>query len=119
MDHLSLCEFVVEQIFDLRNRHGGADRGAQQWDMVPIRSVEQFLYREVYSSGALGRARAESIESLTKMFRYLMEHPEAAPGLDPDKKPRHRAVCDYIAGMTDRYFFRVYEGLFPDSPATI
>jgi len=21
-------------------------------------------------------------------------------------------VCDYIAGMTDRYFFRVYEKLF-------
>ena len=26
--------------------------------------------------------------------------------------PVHRAVCDFIAGMTDRYFLRFYEALF-------
>jgi dGTP triphosphohydrolase len=24
----------------------------------------------------------------------------------------HRAVCNFIAGMTDRYFLRFYDGLF-------
>ncbi len=76
------------------------------------RQLKKFLFRNVYSSGELGQERQESIERLTRMFRYLMDHPEKAPGLDPEKMPRHRAVCDYIAGMTDRYFFRVYEGLF-------
>jgi dGTPase len=74
--------------------------------------LKRFLYRNVYSSGTLGQERTESIARLTRLCGYLMEHPEQAPGLDPEKQPRHRAVCDYIAGMTDRYFFRVYEGLF-------
>jgi dGTP triphosphohydrolase len=34
------------------------------------------------------------------------------PGFDPAEKPLHRAVCDFIAGMTDRYFFRIYEEHF-------
>jgi dGTPase len=78
------------------------------------RQLKSFLYRNVYTSGTLGQDRQESIARLTRMFVYLMEHPEEAPGLDPGKQPRYRAVCDYIAGMTDRYFFRIYSGLFGD-----
>ena len=52
------------------------------------------------------------MERLTRMFDYLMENPEKAPGLDSEQMPRHRAVCDYIAGMTDRYFLRIYDSLF-------
>lgn len=75
--------------------------------------LKGFLYRNVYSSGALGQDRRDSICRLTRLFEYLMEHPEKAPGLDPEKTPRHRAVCDYVAGMTDRYFARVFNSLFP------
>jgi dGTPase len=75
--------------------------------------LKHFLHENVYSSGTLGQDRRDSITRLTRMFEYLMDHPEKAPGLDPCQKPRHRAVCDYIAGMTDRYFFRVYASLFP------
>jgi dGTPase len=74
--------------------------------------LKRFLHRHVYSSGTLGQDRRDSMAHLTRMFDYLMEHPDKAPGLDPDKLPRHRAVCDFIAGMTDRYFVRIYQALF-------
>ena len=77
------------------------------------RQLKRALQRYVYCSVSLVEDRRDSIERLTRMFEYLMKHPEAAVGLDPAKEPRHRAVCDFIAGMTDRYFFRVYESLFP------
>jgi dGTPase len=70
------------------------------------------LHRRVYSSGALARDRRESIERLTRMFDHLMEFPDAVAGVDLANPSRHRAVCDFIAGMTDRYFFRIYETLF-------
>jgi len=28
----------------------------------------------------------------------------------------HRSVCDFIAGMTDRYFLRYYDSLNPLNP---
>lgn len=72
--------------------------------------LKRFLFESVYSSDALERDRKDSGERLTRMFAYLMQHPEKVPMAAA--KPLHRAVCDFIAGMTDRYFFRVYDQLF-------
>ena len=54
---------------------------------------------------------------LARLFEHLMAHPNLLPGNDgdddggSDSTPLHRAVCDYIAGMTDGYFLRVYTAL--------
>jgi len=74
--------------------------------------LKRFLYENVYSSEALELDRRSSGERLTRMFEHLMKHPDLVPGGLEGEKPLHRAVCDFIAGMTDRYFFRIYEGLF-------
>ena len=50
-----------------------------------------------------------------ELFEHLMEHPEALPEvdrIDSAAQPLHRAVCDYIAGMTDGFFRRTYEQHF-------
>ena len=71
------------------------------------------LNRNVYSSPTLQRDRQASIERLTRMFEFLVENPDRLPASDEETVvPLERAVCDYIAGMTDRYFFRVYEKFF-------
>jgi dGTPase len=53
------------------------------------------------------------MERLTRMFEFLMENPDRLPPQD-DEVPvsAERAVCDFIAGMTDRYFIRTYEKYF-------
>ena len=74
--------------------------------------IKRCLFGKVYSTAALDADRKESGERLTRMFGYLMLNPELVPGALDGAKPLHRAVCDFIAGMTDRYFFRVYDELF-------
>jgi dGTP triphosphohydrolase len=62
----------------------------------------------VYSSDVLASGRAESIAQVGELFRFLMNRPGEYPaGRDGLHSPR--AVCDFIAGMTDRYFERFYE----------
>ena len=76
--------------------------------------MKQSLHRHVYSSATLRTDREASIDRLTRMFDYLLAHPEALPSQDDEEAapvPLHRAVCDYLAGMTDRYFLRMYEKL--------
>ncbi len=74
--------------------------------------LKRFLLRNVYSSEALERDRQESIAKLDRLFEYLLGHPEKLPaGADPEGL-LHRTVCDFIAGMTDRYFLRFYDALF-------
>lgn len=70
--------------------------------------LKRFLLKNVYSSEALEADRRASIVKLERMFDYLLDHPDAA-GLSGSAP---RDVCDFIAGMTDRYFLRMYEKLF-------
>jgi dGTPase len=76
--------------------------------------LKRFLLRNVYSSEVLESERQESIAKLNLLFEYLVAHPGAMPGTEPGD-PVHRTVCDFIAGMTDRYFLRFYETIFEPS----
>ncbi len=77
------------------------------------RLMKQCLHRNVYASPTLQSDRQASMERLTRMFEFLMENPDRLPPQD-DEVPvsAERAVCDFIAGMTDRYFIRTYEKYF-------
>lgn len=70
--------------------------------------LKRFLLANVYSSEALEQDRRLSIAKLDRMFEYLLEHPEVT-GI---AEPTPRDVCNFIAGMTDRYFLRLYDRLF-------
>ena len=53
---------------------------------------------------------------LRRMYEYLVKHPEKIPAEERvaygEKDSVERRVCDYIAGMTDRYAINVFENLF-------
>jgi dGTPase len=72
--------------------------------------LKRFLLKNVYSSDALEQDRRESIAKLDRTFEYLLEHPEKMP--EHSSISAHRAICNFIAGMTDRYFLRFYDTLF-------
>jgi dGTPase len=74
--------------------------------------LKRFLLRNVYSSDVLESERQESIAKLNLLFEYLVAHPGAMPGGADPGNPVHRSVCNFIAGMTDRYFLRFYESIF-------
>jgi dGTPase len=76
------------------------------------KQLKRCLFANVYSSETLERNRRESIARLDRMFEHLLENPQQMPGAAASA-PVHRAVCNFIAGMTDRYFLRFYETLFP------
>lgn len=73
--------------------------------------LKTVLRREVYQSGMVTAERRASVSKITGLFEHLMQHPEALPEGYVEDSPAgelHRAVCDYIAGMTDRYLERVW-----------
>ena len=79
-----------------------------------IEALRRFLYLRVYENdgtkGEFGKAK----KILEDLYGYYLEHAEevfrdspALKGLEP-----HRAVCDFIAGMTDGFALATYERLF-------
>jgi dGTPase len=78
--------------------------------------LKRFLLRNVYSSEALENDRRDSIAKLERLFEYLLEHPEKiSAGNESGSYSPHRQVCNFIAGMTDRYFLRFYSAVFQSS----
>jgi len=76
------------------------------------RALKELLHRRVYDSPLLGEHRRDSMAMIGRLFQWFLNHPECLP--DPYRQtamaePPHRVVCDYIAGMTDGFFRRVYE----------
>jgi dGTPase len=58
--------------------------------------------------------RSEWTRKISELFELLMAHPEHMPDTyreETANQPLHRTVCDYIAGMTDRFFVRSYDAL--------
>jgi dGTPase len=73
-------------------------------------ALKRFLRTRVYYADALVAERMRSAESIAELFQFFLDHPEALPDHDLRDRsiPLHRMVCDYIAGMTDGYFWRVF-----------
>jgi dGTPase len=78
------------------------------------KSMKQFLSRRLYNHPAIVEERDRSVEALERLFGHYMDHPDAMPEYFSKlaaQEPRHRVVCDYIAGMTDHFMLRQYHEL--------
>jgi dGTPase len=86
-------------------------------------SLKRFLHTHLYSNPAIVEDRERSVAALDALFGYFLEHPERMPPFHAEltaREPRHRVVCDYIAGMTDHFLLRQCHELLgmPVAPAT-
>ena len=80
--------------------------------------LRRFLFERMYRHYRVNRTRSQARRMLAQLFQLFMEEPEVMPPEwgDParteDRDARARAICDYIAGMTDRYAIEVHKKLF-------
>lgn len=72
--------------------------------------LKRFLKAHLYYSETLAEERRYARVRIAELFQFFLHHPERLPEFAPDSDdPLHRRVCDYIAGMTDGYFNRIYQ----------
>ena len=71
----------------------------------------QLLQGEVYRSEEINQARFETTHKVASLFELFMSRPEALPTAyrkRAENEPPHRVVCEYIAGMTDKFLLRLH-----------
>jgi dGTPase len=84
--------------------------------------LKRFLFQRLYSQPAIAEDRDRSVVALDALFGFFLEHPERMPKYYADlamDEPRHRVVCDYIAGMTDHFLLRQCQELLGDSASSV
>jgi len=78
-----------------------------------LTELERFLLDNFYHHERLLAAARNARSWLTDLFGQLCRDPHRMPSYFRDFIPQYgleRVVCDYIAGMTDRYCLKVLEG---------
>ena len=80
--------------------------------------LRKYLYKNLYFNAVVNEPHIRAKQLLKDLFHHFEKHP-AAIGEQARKKIRkigkHRAICDYIAGMTDRYAIAEHKKLFGDT----
>ena len=77
--------------------------------------LREFLTKNLYRNFRVIRMSDKAGRFITELFNVYLEKPEQLPPSDQEKIERHglhRTICDYIAGMTDRYALDEYKKLF-------
>ncbi len=76
--------------------------------------LRDFLYETVYESDRIKKEFKKAKKILSDLYNYYLEHMDKVFIDIPkeEKLNKHRMVCDFIAGMTDRFAMMTYENLF-------
>ena len=80
-----------------------------------MQALRQFMFERVYKNPVAKGEESKARRILQELYTYYIAHPEALP---QDFQPQltfeglPRVVCDYIAGMTDKYAMYKYDELF-------
>ena len=77
--------------------------------------LRTFLFRRVYRNPVAKGEESKARAMIQALYMYYTKNPEKLPAdfipqLDFDGMPR--VICDYIAGMTDKYAVAKYEDIF-------
>jgi len=76
--------------------------------------LRAYLFKNLYLNPKVHRPNLRAVRMLEELFKYYLKHPEAL-GETHQKRAQsqglHRAICDYLSGMTDRYAMSEYERL--------
>jgi dGTPase len=123
-----LIDFQVSDVLQVCGQHfashhyrNSSDARASDFTIGPSRELaeqkielERFLYQRVYRHPQLLTVRAQAQERIRELFETLVRNPDRLP---PTFAQRvgvigvHRAVGEYIAGMTDRFCDQQFERL--------
>lgn len=79
------------------------------------RALKSFLKENLYSHHRVVRMADKARRILRNLFNVYMREPKLLPPktvLAMDRFGRERTICDYVAGMTDRFALDEYKKLF-------
>ena len=84
-----------------------------------LKEVRAFLFTRMYRAPRVVETRAIVTDVVNDLFPYMMAHPDQLPRqwqaevrAAQDDTTLARLVCDYIAGMTDRFALQTHRRIF-------
>jgi dGTPase len=77
--------------------------------------LRKYLYQNLYFNPEVHEPNLRAVRLLEDLFAFYLRHPSEIGELvrkHSQKRDQHRIVCDYVAGMTDRYAMVTHAAVF-------
>jgi dGTPase len=110
---LSIVDAGVQSADEVRKQQAPLIRYSD-YLLEANRELRRFLYENVYYHPRVATVNRRACEMLRKVFEAYVVDPDRlgeAATKRIEAEGLHRTVCDYIAGMTDRYLMEEYAAL--------
>jgi dGTPase len=106
----SIVDIGVQSADEVRKQQSPLIRYSDDL-LAANRELRRFLYQNVYYHPRVAEVNRRACEMLRKVFEAYVVDPDRlgeAAAKRIEAEGLHRTVCDYIAGMTDRYLMEEY-----------
>ncbi|MBQ8825836.1 MAG: deoxyguanosinetriphosphate triphosphohydrolase [Oscillospiraceae bacterium] len=110
----SKSERITSLIMSIIN-HGVKEIGMDDETAKAFAVLNDYMYENIYHNSVAKGEEGKAKLLVERLYTYFLKHPDKLPEEFKKIMARFgadRAVCDYIAGMTDSYAIDVYENLF-------
>jgi len=110
---------MVRDIITTTLEHNLEKIAASSKVTAAARNLRRFLNDRVYYLPALLEDFNKASKIIQELYHYFLEHPDyffQEAGKNQGAEDIQAQVCDFIAGMTDRYAFSTYEKIFLPQP---
>lgn len=82
-----------------------------------VMGLRQFMYKSVYTNKVAKAEEGKAQKLIAELFHTYMEHIELLPEeyihmVEHDSEDKEQVVCDYIAGMTDRFAIHSFQQIY-------
>ena len=111
-DHSSRIETLVLDMVETSAEVGDIAMSEPVWNAMM--ELREFLFENVYRAPVVVEETDKAKHLICDLFDYYVEHIGEVPAeyRAISEGDDLRAVCDFVAGMTDRYAKGLYESLF-------
>lgn len=117
--HSRRIDAMVKDVINVSGKGKKTEISLSETFMEATVKLRDFLYKKVYFGEVVYSNFIKASKILKELYYYFLEHEEEfikESGMSDSTEPMERRVCDFIAGMTDRYAFNFYEKIFLPQP---
>ncbi len=103
----------------IENSNDTIQMSEDMWQL--FMELHDFMFVAVYKNPVCKSEESKAIAMIERLYEYYTKNPEAMPAeyvTIAEEEGAERAVCDYIAGMTDNYSVKKFHQLFVPSSWT-
>ncbi|MBN1405101.1 MAG: deoxyguanosinetriphosphate triphosphohydrolase, partial [Candidatus Omnitrophica bacterium] len=110
----NIKKYGIRSVNDIRNKKGKTAVFSKAMQEKK-EQLKLFLFKNLYQHYRVLRMSNKARRFIQELFKLYILQPEQLPtGYQARTRTEdpYRVVCDYIAGMTDRYALKEYKKLF-------